>query len=495
MQLNTQAPLRCPVTESAARAAILECIQHLRAHPTELEASQLLMQARTNYKAARACARWNSADKSYGPGRVAVFGWELSCNSAGRAETLANVYSVFTHVELIGGLIYDQRIWEPIANTPLTHHSFFTDEHRVLDQVLDFVLAHPYDFVHLSKPRSTTVLAGALYKVIWGAEVVMDVDDEELGMVGAESPLELTDYLKDNGLPSGKLDSQTWTRIAVGMASDFDGVTVSNKPLQGRYGGNIVPHARDPELFVVAPATRAKMRRDLRASIGIAPDHKVVLFFGTPRRHKGLLVTAKAILALNRDDVYFVIVGTFCEPELLAELKALPGLKLVNLLNQPISFAPAVLSIADCTLLMQERNDLVAKFQSPAKVGDALAMNVPVIATLTGPLEPLAAAGAIWIADESNLTEKLELILGNGQDVARMRELGQAYFQEKLTLEAHVPYLTQLTCSAASPLKISPKVALLVSTAWPALSLVSQVPVTAAIAPLSLWGRLRRLAA
>ena len=493
MQLNTQAPLRCPVTESAAKATILECVEHLRAHPAEIEASQRLMQARTNYKAARACARWNSADKSYGPGRVAVFGWELSCNSAGRAETLANVYSVFTQVELIGCHLYDERLWEPIANTPLTHHSFFTEEHGILEQVLDFVLAHPYDTVHLSKPRSTTVLAGALYKAIWGADVVMDVDDEELGFVGAESPADLTDYLTDSGLPRGPLDNQDWTRLAVGMVSDFDGVTVSNQPLQGRYGGHILPHARDPALFDVSSATRAQMRRDLRASIGIEQDHKVVLFFGTPRRHKGLLVTAKAIVELNRDDVHFVIVGTFCEPELLAELQAVPNLKLVNLMNQPISFTPAVLSIADCTLLMQERKNLVADFQSPAKVGDALAMNVPVIATLTGPLEPLAVAGAIWIADESNLTEKLALILGNGQDVARLRELGQAYFQDKLTLDAHVPYLTQLTCSPGTPLKISQKVALLTSTAWPFLALVSQVPVTAAIAPVSLWGRLLSL--
>ena len=40
------------------------------------------------------------------------------------------------------------------------------------------MIAHPYDLVHLSKPRAPNIIFGLLYKLIWDAMILVDVDDE-----------------------------------------------------------------------------------------------------------------------------------------------------------------------------------------------------------------------------------------------------------------------------------------------------------------------------
>src|SRR5690625_5433056 len=87
---------------------------------------------------------------------------------------------------------------------------------------------------------------GVLYQLIWGARVIMYVDDEELSFVKATNALDPFAYIREHGvLPSfNMLGSKTSTQLAVGMAQQFDGVTVSNVELQNRYGGRVILHVR-----------------------------------------------------------------------------------------------------------------------------------------------------------------------------------------------------------------------------------------------------------
>ncbi|QNH57863.1 MAG: hypothetical protein H2674_00015, partial [Limnospira indica BM01] len=88
--------------------------------------------------------------------RVGVCGWELSHNAAGRAYTLAQLYGGFAEVELIGCLFpkYGGQVWSPIRGSEIPCHTIrVEDEGRFIEQALGLVLAHPYEVVHLSKPR------------------------------------------------------------------------------------------------------------------------------------------------------------------------------------------------------------------------------------------------------------------------------------------------------------------------------------------------------
>lgn len=193
---------------------------------------------------------------------VAVCGWELAHNAADRVYTLAKLYETFADVEIIGCFFpqYGRELWEPIRGATLPVHSFVVeDESWFLEQALHLVAAHPYDVVHLSKPRAPNIFFGILYNLVWDARVIVDIDDEELSFVGTDTSISIDDYLKAKGsLPELKeLDGLDWTRLAVGLVNEFDGVTVANPALQQHYGGKIICSAQDEPLTAVLPRLKS----------------------------------------------------------------------------------------------------------------------------------------------------------------------------------------------------------------------------------------------
>lgn len=260
---KTDSPLK--KGNSALRAdkpeqAILHYLAALAATPglSKAIATNLAM-ARQKYRAQR-----NSVCRP----RVAVCGWALSHTAADRVGTLVMLYETFADVTIIGSLF-------PGVNTAVSglnrdstigHHLFVVEDgSSFIEQAIELVAAHPYDVVHLAKPRAPNIFVGILYKLIWGAKVFIDIDDEEIAIVGAGAPISIDDYLHVNGgLPSlHDLASSDWTSIAVSLASDFDGITVTNQLLQRRYGGEIIT-----ELPVSANLSRLRKCVDIS---GIAP--------------------------------------------------------------------------------------------------------------------------------------------------------------------------------------------------------------------------------
>ena len=120
---------------------------------------------------------------------------------------------------------WGRELWQPIqtavAKAQLPVHSFVTEhEPRYVEQAFELVLQHPADLVHLSKPRLPAVL--------------VDIDEEELCNACEREPITL-DGLKRlcHGLPEAReLMGPLWTRLAVGLAQRFAGITVANGPLQ-----------------------------------------------------------------------------------------------------------------------------------------------------------------------------------------------------------------------------------------------------------------------
>ena len=71
-------------------------------------------------------------------------------------------------------------------------HSFVAEhEPSYVEQAWQLVLQHPADLVHLSKPRLPAVVIGLLYKLLWGAAVLVDIDDEELCNACEREPITL----------------------------------------------------------------------------------------------------------------------------------------------------------------------------------------------------------------------------------------------------------------------------------------------------------------
>lgn len=376
--------------------------------------------------------------KENGDLKIVVCGWELSHNAAGRAHTLAEIYQEITSdVQIVGSIFtrWGREVWEPIRDTSIPINTFVAEPDRFIEQALALVASHPADVVHLSKPRAPNIIFGICYKLLWGARVIVDIDDEELAFVKAKKSISIQEYLREYPSlpPLEQLTDTHWTQIAVGLVKDFDAITVSNNALQGRYGGTVIGHARNPQMLRSDIELRKKRRREL----GIQQHHKVILFSGTPRPHKGLLEVAQTISKLKRKDIIFLVVGTFDEKYIDFKRK-LQSIKEVNYLfleNQPFSKLQNTLAVADCCVLFQDVSEISSEFQIPAKLTDALAMGVPVIATKTPALADVVDCGAVAEVDKSSLYEKLQNVLNCDQK--KQIEIGKDYFKKNLSLSAN----------------------------------------------------------
>ena len=130
---------------------------------------------------------------SGGPRRVAVAGWELGHNAAGRVQVLAGLHAApadganGAEVEILGFLFpgYGKGVWEPMRSPALPPVDAITvsDPAELPGRIVDLVLEHPCDLLHLSKPKMPNILLGLAVRAVWDATVIVDVDDEELAFV------------------------------------------------------------------------------------------------------------------------------------------------------------------------------------------------------------------------------------------------------------------------------------------------------------------------
>ncbi|UWU51561.1 glycosyltransferase [Limnospira platensis] len=267
------------------------------------------------------------------------------------------------------------------------------------------------------------IILGLLYKLVWGARVIVDIDDEELTFVKASEPLDLAELLESGGKlpPFQGWDGGKWTRLAVGLARAFDGVTVANPALQERYGGVVIRHGRDEARFV--PSDDRK--RGSRERFGIAQDKKVVLFFGTPKEYKGLVATARALGSLGRKDVVFAIIGDFPDGKLKEELQGIPGVDYVFVGNQPFESIPDVVAVGDICVLLQDVGSEVSQFQIPAKLSDALGMGLVVLLSETAAVADVIESGAVVPVAEGDLPAVLDRVLSDEAECNKFRVRGR----------------------------------------------------------------------
>lgn len=384
--------------------------------------------------------------------KVVVIGWDLAHNAAGRAHTLALIYQEFADVEIIGTTFpkNGHEIWAPIRESSIKITSITLENSKNdYKKLLNAVLANPSDIVHLSKPRISNIVVGILYKKIWDAKVIIDIDDEELAFVDAKKPLALADYIKkyDTTPPLADFAGREWTRIAVGMVKSFDGVTVANEALRSRYGGVVVRHARAQ----VIPERSNLSKSYARAHFGIPAQKKVIIFFGTARPHKGLVEIAKAIVETQRDDLLFLVVGDFPDQSFLTELKNITACPYIFLGIQKIESIPLIMSCADYCILFQNESSVIAQYQTPAKLSDALAQGIPILANRFPAMEMLFDAGAA-IEVQGNLSDNINNMVDNARLIESLKERSADLFNREFSLRANAKHLQDVSMAPSARL-------------------------------------------
>ncbi len=233
--------------------------------------------------------------------------------------------------------------------------------------------------------------------------------------------------------------------MAVGLVHEFDGITVSNEELQNRYGGEVIYHARDHRKFHPSK----QLTKNSRQNFGIPLNKRVVLFFGTGRKHKGLVDVAQAIASLERDDIVFVLAGDMHEPGLADQIKTVSNCQCVFLEMQHFDDIASVVAIADICILSQDVKSPISEFQLPAKLTDALAMGIVVIAEKTPPLNKFIQAGVV-VDSRGSLADTLKDVLDHFEAHHQEASMRRKIFLKFLTTEVNAKKLERVVKESAN---------------------------------------------
>lgn len=356
-----------------------------------------------------------SANRASRKKRVAVISWDMAHNPVGRAYLLADMLRNQFDVELIGPIFsrYGNAVWKPLAKPSVRVRTFkATNARDFMAGAIDLVQSIDCDVVYVSKARLPGMLLGMLLKQRLKCPVVLDVDDHELAFFGGAPPLSIeAAFQNDNAAALDPPFELVGTRMAESLVSTFDGLTVSNVALQRKFGGVIVRHARDEAVF----RPRDSVRSRTRAEFGLNSDDKAILFLGTPRRHKGIIRIVQALERLNDQNLCLVVVGSINDPTLKEELATYKRARIKLFEDQPWDKLADIVSLADAVCLLQDPKSDVSAYQIPAKLTDALALGIPVIATGVQPLDDIATADAIHTTYSDRQLDELLRAVATGE--------------------------------------------------------------------------------
>jgi glycosyltransferase involved in cell wall biosynthesis len=365
--------------------------------------------------------------------RVLMVSFDLSNNSLGRVAILANALSRYFEVGVLGPATKGV-VWEPLADD----RSLTVTMCRPAD-CLRRLLTTDADVVYAVKPVVNSFALSLAAKQFNHRPLILDVDDWEWGFC--------LDYL---GSRRARLRSArrvtdpnnlcyVWALDRLACVADR--ITVSNRFLQRRFGGELIPHFRDTVAFDPDRYDHELCKREL----GLG-GRKVVLFLGTPRRHKGLEQLAEAIRRLGRPDVTLLIVGASDE-----QAGRLPHDEFVTVLGQqPFHDIPRFLAAADVVALFQTLSPSTLG-QVPAKVFDAMAMARPVVASAVSDLpEILDGCGELVEAgDVDALTRAIGSLLDDPRRAAELGRRARRRCVERYSVDAVAPALRRVVLSCA----------------------------------------------
>ena len=192
-----------------------------------------------------------------------------------------------------------------------------------------------------------------------------------------------------------------------------DEITVSNRFLQNRFGGELVYHCRDTSILDPGKFSPAESKHRL-----CLEGKKVLMFLGTPREHKGIDDLIQSMDHIRAPQAHLAIVGA-------GEGDASPGKKNVTIFpRMPFAQLGETLAAADIVIIPQRHtSDTVG--QMPAKIFDAMSMAKPIISTPVSDI-PEVLGGCGYLVEPGNvrkLAETADYILSHEEEA---REKGRA---------------------------------------------------------------------
>jgi glycosyltransferase involved in cell wall biosynthesis len=371
---------------------------------------------------------------------ITLLSSNVSLNSMARANVLAELLAPDFDVQVLG-TAFGSSVWEPVERGGLRVESVpgarWPRYAGTVAALLDRIRG---EVVYAVKPLVASFGVALLHRRRTGTPVVLDIDDDELSFRPPGSLRRPRAWAVSVGHPDGRF----WARAMVARAGKAQRLTVAGEALRARFGGVVVPHAKDTGR--VRP--RPEWREAARARLGVS-GQKVVMFMGTPRVYSGVEDVAAAMGRMRHAARFVVVGGDASDPYRRGLRAALPHVAFHP--AYALDEVPFLLEAADVVVVPQRMHPQSA-MQVPSKLLDAMAMAKPSVATAVSDIPGMLAGGrgiVVPPADPDALAAALDQVFDAPARGAEMGALAREWCVRHASYTAVRPTLRAVIQGAA----------------------------------------------
>lgn len=301
----------------------------------------------------------------------------LSTNGYTRAYPFAKLMSEDYDVTVLGPVDKDG-IFKPLRNDNSIKYKLYPNKKIFpfyLQNIKSAYKGLDADIIHSFKITFPSFLPALIKKIKdHKQKLILDIDDWE-------SQYMLDNFLTINPISLAKFtfadlytpESYFLKKALEKQTKKADAIITSSKTLQKLFGGTWIPTGPNTDLFNPDNFSGNKIREELNLKGKI-----VVLFSGTPKKHKGILELMQAINEINNEDIHLLIIGADKNNPITKKLKSN---KLITVLEQVDNKELPNYMKASDIFCAPQHNSKSANAQLPIKIFEPMAMQLPVITT------------------------------------------------------------------------------------------------------------------